>query len=387
MKRNTVRRPPVVSRSLPPEILPNSTLYVFIDESGNLGTKDDDEYYVITACLVHNPESFAQPVENLRLHNEFKSSERHKKAKEIVKKSLPEVICVYHVAVKKDLGEEIPSPIKHMIHARMLQLVADRILTDVPNNLDVTLDDTTMIPRKLARNIFIKNPKRGERVVEARTKSSAKTVTLQSADAYAWLMGQVYNTSPKHIYLFMDKAETAIVSRADWLGRLRDKYTDTIAAEDDELSMLRWKYWHIYPDRCYGEEEYESKLKGYPLDWNAFLSWAYDDLASQERKWPEHLPDWDDFTKANPLPKKYELVFKEHTKDKRRGCAEIGPAGGSEIHIPKTTSNPEYKKVSRQNDRPRDSRGRFVSKKQESKSPKKSPVTKKKVSRTKGARR
>ena len=389
MKRNTVRRPPVVSLSLPPSISPDVTLYVLIDETGNLGISETEEYYVIGACLVRDVDQFSRAVENLNLETEFKAADNHEKVMDVIKGSESEVLCVYHIALLKEPGQEISTPMKHMIHVRMLQKVADRILSDIPNNLDVTLDDTSMIPRKFARNIFLKNRNLGDRKIEARTKASVKTVSLQTNDAYVWLMGQLYNANNRHIYMLMDRMDTAILSRSDWLGRLHDDYTDIIAAEDEDLAMLRWQYWHIYPKKCYDKSEYEGKLNGYPLDWNEFLDWAYEELGKSYRHYPKKLPRWEDFRADHPIPKKYSYYIKnESTKSKRTECAKIDPATGIVIHTPKNKSNEEYKKVRRQNDRPRDSRGRFVSKKQESKSPKKSSATNnKKTSRTKGARR
>ena len=384
MKRNTVRRPPVVSRSLPPDISPDSTLYVFVDETSSLGMKKNEPYYVIGACLVRDVEKFSQAIGNLGLQTEFKASQHHDKVMDVVKDSESEVICVYHVALLKDPDNEMSTPIKHMVHVRMLQLVADRILRDIPNNLDITLDDTSMVPRKFARNIFLKNKNVGDRKIEARTKASVKTVPLQSNDAYVWLIGQFYNAENRHIFILMDRADTAIVSKAEWLGRLHDSYTDIIAAEDEDLAMLRWQYWHICPKKCYDKDEYDGKLNGYPRDWNDFLNWAYDELAKSYRHLPNGLPAWEDFIAENPLPKKYSYYLKNNSKKMERAEIDLAEVV---IHAPTKPSNSEYKKVRRQNDRPRDSRGRFVSKKQESKSPKKSPVTKKKVSRTKGARR
>ena len=295
----------IICRSIPSSLDKNRKLYVFIDETGDLGTVAKSRYYIICACLVSDSSRFSEPVKKLGLPGEFHARKKPHEVPNVVSSAMPTILRVYHVALIKDDQHNPPSPIKHMTHSKMLQTVADRILSDIPNDLDITVDGTGMIPGTLVQGIFKKNPHRGNRNVEVNVRSSKDDLGLQTHDAITWLHGQMYKDNLEHSYLIMSRMHTAIVSKAEWYEQIHDPLSETLISEDDELHMLRWEYDYYNPEKCYGDDAPDFRLKGYPKDWDEFLAWAYDELQTANHAWPESLPNFEEFRKQHPKPIRY----------------------------------------------------------------------------------
>ena len=342
----------IICRSIPSSIGDGKKLYVFIDETGDLGSIANNRFYIICACLVSDPVEFANPVVRMNASGEFHAHKNPEKAPDIAKQAMSSVLRIYHVALIKNEDHNPPSPIRHMAHTRMLQMVADRILSDIPNDLDVTVDSTGMIPGTLVQGIFKKNSRRGNRYVEVTVKSSAKIPGMQSQDAITWINGQMYNGNYDHSYIIMSRMHTVIVSRAEWLERIHDDYTDTIISEDEELHMLRWEYGYYFPEKCYQKNQSnDNRLNGYPLDWNDFILWAYRELSSNH-SWPEPMPDFETFRREHPLPQRYRTASKS-VKGGRTEHANHVHSDVYKSHALANTSTGKYLNSSKSNQKAR----------------------------------
>lgn len=337
--------PAIICRSIASETGMARKLYVFIDETGTLGT-GQGQFYIICACLVSDPDGFEEPIRKINSPGEVHARTNRSKVPGIVRGPLPSIERIYHVALIKPDSYSPPGPIRHMVHTKMLQIVADRILSDIPYDLDVTVDSTGIIPGSLVQGIFKKNPNRGNREVDVTIKSSAALKSLQAHDAITWLHGQMYNDDFDQAYLIMDHISTAIVTRAEWLGRIHDGFTDVLVSEDDELHMLRWEYNYYFPKRCYERGESPNNiLKGYPKDWNDFIDWAYEELQSNRHNWPDRLPDLETFRKEHPIPYRYNKLNNRSMEFKKENANHVH-TDVYKSHSPHTKSAPKYKNLS-----------------------------------------
>ena len=322
-----------------------------MDETGDLGSTKSNKFYIICACLVSDPVGFSKPIEDLNLDFRFHANKQHKLATELATDILPKVLRIYHVALVKGEIHNPQKPMRHITHAKMLQTVADRILSDVPDDLEVTVDGSGIIPGTLVRGIFAMNGHRGDRDIKVNVMSSKKNKALQAHDVVTWLQGQMYNSDNEHSYLIMSRTNTAIVSRAEWYERVNDPMTGTLVSEDTDLHMLRWLYNMEFPDLCYPEDYPNAKLICYPRNWNDFIIWAYKKLQTEYSYWPEPLPDFESFKKLHPTPQRYERGDKSKPgrgQERTKNAPYV-----YETYAPESKSIGQYKTVVRSKPRSR----------------------------------
>lgn len=255
-RSGTVRGPfgPAVSFNIRTRDGRDKTLYVSVDETGNVGDPDRHDYFVLVACVVSDYSGYTEPMiatrERERWTNpnlmevKFHNSPSHRER--MIRDIQDSIDYIVYFAVR---NTDATKPAKHMMAARSLQRIADFILEFERGDLYVEIDHTNMIGDQLAEAIFERNPLRGDRTVNAESCESRERVGLQSHDFITGGIGRLYNSADPTYYAMMTPVVISLMTHDEWDHLFTDPIADELRGEDPSGRIDHWEDWYNNPER------------------------------------------------------------------------------------------------------------------------------------------
>lgn len=229
-------------------------LYISIDESGNVGDRKTDRYYVLVACVVSDYEAYIRPTKKelakqMRKNpelDEIKFNTHISSRRPIIKGAQESIDYIVYIAVP---NIDANKPMKHMMSSRALQRIADFILEIEHGDMSVEIDHTDMVADDLAEAIFEKNPRRGGRSIEAESHESKRSLGLQTHDFITGGIGRVYNRGRSDYFALMTATKISLMTQNEWDSLFTDSIADELRKEDSTGVVEHWEDWYAHPGK------------------------------------------------------------------------------------------------------------------------------------------
>lgn len=243
-------------------------LYISVDESGNVGDTRAARYFVLAASVVSDYDGYTRQTKR-----QLKKLMRDDPEIEEVKfyhhpSSREPILCDVQDSIDYVVYIAVPNidasrPAKHMMAARSLQRIADFILQMERGDLFVELDNTNMIGDGLAESIFERNPRRGDRDIEAESRASRRRLGLQTQDFITGAIARAYNRSNLTYFALMTADTIAIITHDEWNRLFTDGISDELRQEDSEGKIALWEDWYNNPEEYTKNGEKKTRGRRY----------------------------------------------------------------------------------------------------------------------------
>ena len=227
----------------------HATIFVAVDEGGNIGSVTDGGWYILCGCTVTDRKTFADATRRYRFGREMKFKKDVKHRYDVLEYALPAVSNVFYVAVRKN-QERFSATEQHIIHTNALTRLADSILySDRTAHMDVEIDHNSMVLDYVAESIFEDNPYAFGRDVKADVVSSDDSYEMQTHDFIVGAIGRYFNRSDDSYVGVIEpgklngvRTTSDIEKEAGMVNRVHMARADTsrrndIASEEDKTSQ------------------------------------------------------------------------------------------------------------------------------------------------------
>ena len=229
-------------------------LYISIDESGNVGDRKTDRYFVLVACVVTDYKGYTRPTKKelakqMRKKpelDEIKFNTHISSRRPIIEGVQDSIDYIVYIAVP---NIDANKPMKHMMSSRALQRIADFILEIEHGDMSVEIDHTDMVADDLAEAIFEKNPRRGGRSIEADSHESKRSLGLQTHDFITGGIGRVYNRGKSDYFALMTATKISLMTQNEWDSLFTDSIADELRMEDPTGVVDHWEDWNANPEK------------------------------------------------------------------------------------------------------------------------------------------
>ena len=176
--------------------MPVKTIYVAVDETGNLGrSMKGERYYTLVACVVNDKDRFEFATKRYGLEEEIKFNTHEYLRTEILdyaSSTVSEVFFVRYHKEKKLLNKFDQSG----LHLDMIQALADSIVLryGLDNDILVEVDHKDGISDGKVRNLFENNEYKQNFII-CEILNSSESYGLQTNDFFVGAIGQLLNKS------------------------------------------------------------------------------------------------------------------------------------------------------------------------------------------------
>lgn len=193
----------------------HSTVFVAVDEGGNIGSQADGSWYALCGCTVSDRKRFADATRRFHFGREMKFKKDGIHRFDVLDYAIPAIDSIYYVAVKKT-QERYSSFEQHIIHQNALARLSDMILySDKSPHVDVEIDYNSMILDYVAESLFEDNRYARGRDVKVEIVSSANSYEMQTHDFIVGSIGRMLNRNDDSYYRELTVPIQSIMTTSD----------------------------------------------------------------------------------------------------------------------------------------------------------------------------
>lgn len=191
------------------------TVFVAVDEGGDIGSRLDGDWYILSGCSVSNRKLFADATRRFRFGREMKFRLDTKHRYDVIEYALPAIESIYFVAVRKNQWE-FTSDEQHIIHQNALARLSDMILySEKSPHVDVEIDYNSMILDYVAESLFEDNRYARGRDVKVEIVSSSNSYEMQTHDFIVGSIGRMLNRNDDSYYRELTVPIQSIMTTSD----------------------------------------------------------------------------------------------------------------------------------------------------------------------------